>query len=74
MDKIEVSLLEHLEKIGHFQAVATHGSFLGAARSLGQSQPTLLYSVKTLEAVIGTALFIRSHTGVRLTSSGQKFL
>ncbi len=72
MDKI--SILDHLEKIGHFKAVANHGSFLAAARSLGQSQPTLLYSVNALEAVVGTPLFIRSRNGARLTASGQRFL
>lgn len=74
MDQAETPLLAHLEKIGHFQAVATHGSFLRAAKSLGQTQPTLLYSVKTLENVIGSPLFTRSRSGARLTAAGQKFL
>ncbi|MBK8204550.1 MAG: LysR family transcriptional regulator [Bdellovibrionales bacterium] len=54
--------------------VATEGSFSAAAKLSQQSQPALLYSVKRLEEDLGVQLFLRSRSGARLTSDGQKLL
>jgi DNA-binding transcriptional LysR family regulator len=45
-------------------AVLTEGSLSGAARALGQSQPTLGRQIATLEADLGVALFTRSPGGL----------
>ncbi len=45
-----------------------------AAERLGISQPTLSLAIQRLEASLGTALLIRSKSGVKLTHAGQKFL
>ena len=54
-----------------FHLVAEVGSFSGAARAGGVSQPTLSAQVKGLEAAYGVALFDRRGKGVSLTPLGQ---
>jgi len=43
-----------------------------ASERLGVSQPTLSLAIRRLEDSVGTALLIRSKTGVQLTRAGQK--
>lgn len=59
------------KQLEYFLAVATHGSFTGAANSLHVAQPSLSYAVRTLEREVGTPLFRRVGRGVVLTPMGD---
>lgn len=50
-------------------AVLEEGSFSGAARALGLTQPTLGRQVAALERALGVALFTRSPTGLAPTEA-----
>lgn len=54
--------------------VAQHGSFRSAALGLNLSQSTVSRRVQLLERRLGVSLFERFHSGVRLTSAGQRFI
>ena len=56
-----------------FVAVAETRSFVGAARRLRASHPTVGRKIAALEAQLGTRLFARSADGLSLTSHGRKF-
>lgn len=56
-----------------FIAVADAGSYLGAARRLRSSHPTVSREVAALEAQLGTKLFVRSNEGLTLTAQGRRF-
>lgn len=58
----------------YFQVIASSGSMSAAARALGVSQPTVTVAVRHLEEELGTTLFHREHSGVRLTSTGELLL
>lgn len=58
----------------YFQAIAARGNMTAAARDLGVSQPTLTVAIKNLEEKLGTTLFLRDRTGVRLTRTGDELL
>lgn len=58
----------------YFQAIATSGSMTAAARVLGVSQPTLTVAIRHLEKHLGTTLFQRERSGMRLTSTGELLL
>lgn len=60
----------NLNQLKSFHAVATSGSFTGAAKRLGVSQPALTSQVKGLESTYGVQLFHRRARGVDLTSVG----
>ena len=64
-------LLQHLEKLPYFLAIATQRSFHGAARTLRISQSALSRSMKQLENDIGVKLFQRQPRGVCLTPEGE---
>tara|TARA_R110002049_G_scaffold70603_2_gene182335 strand:+ start:1217 stop:2119 length:903 start_codon:yes stop_codon:yes gene_type:complete len=53
-----------------FSAVVEAGSLSGAARKLGQSQPTIGRHVKQLELVLGVDLFTRALRGLVPTVAG----
>ncbi len=53
-----------------FLAVADTGSYSGAARNLGRSQPTVGRQIEALEAGLGTPLFRRHPKGMALTDAG----
>jgi LysR family hydrogen peroxide-inducible transcriptional activator len=55
-------------------AVAEHGSFSAAARSLGVSQPTISNAVAGLEEALGARLFERSTRRLAPTPSGARLL
>jgi molybdate transport repressor ModE-like protein len=57
-----------------FRAVARHGSFSRAARSIGRSQPTVTLAVQALETELGVRLLERSGRGARLTPAGRALL
>ena len=64
-------LLQHLEKLPYFLAIASQRSFHGAARTLRISQSALSRSMKQLENDIGVKLFQRQPRGVCLTPEGE---
>jgi DNA-binding transcriptional LysR family regulator len=53
---------------------AEHRSLSRAARILGVTQPTVSRRLAELEAEIGEALFVRSASGVALTSTAERLL
>jgi DNA-binding transcriptional LysR family regulator len=57
-----------------FLAVAETGSLSAAARTLGQSQPTLGRHIKAAEAALGATLFVRDPGGLQLTEIGRTLL
>ena len=68
------TLMDHLEKLPQFLAVAKIGSIGAAARSIPIAQPALSKSIKILEEVLGKSLFIRGRKGVKLTPAGEILL
>jgi DNA-binding transcriptional LysR family regulator len=58
----------------YFVAVAEHLSFTQAAKALFVSQPSLSRQIRQLEDRLGTELFLRSKTEVRLTRTGEVLL
>jgi DNA-binding transcriptional LysR family regulator len=58
----------------HFLAVARAGTTLGAARTLGVSQPTVVRRIAALEEACGVGLFDRSPSGYVLTEDGRNVL
>jgi len=56
-----------------FNAVVDAGSYLGAARQLRSSHPTVGREIAALERQLGTKLFVRSDAGLVLTARGRRF-
>jgi DNA-binding transcriptional LysR family regulator len=54
-----------------FLAVAREGTLAGAARSIGQTQPTMGRRLRALEESVGQALFQRTPQGFVLTEAGM---
>jgi len=63
-----------LDQLRTFIAVAEEGSFSAAGRKLRRVQSAVSYAIHNLEAVLGVALFDRSHRQAKLTSQGQALL
>lgn len=61
----------NLVQMRSFHAVAATGSFVGAARMLHISQPTITTQVRALEQAYGVELLCRQGRGVQLTESGR---
>jgi DNA-binding transcriptional LysR family regulator len=60
------------ELLRSFRAVLAEGSLSGAARTLGQTQPTIGRHIAELEAALGgVALFVRSPRGLVPTEAGE---
>lgn len=59
------------DAIKYFLSVASHGSLLRAAKSLGISQSALSQSMKNLEQSLGVVLFNRNTRGIVLTEAGR---
>jgi DNA-binding transcriptional LysR family regulator len=57
-----------------FLAVAETGSFSGAARRLGSSQPTVGRQIAALETAVGAPLFQRHAQGMRVSDAGADLL
>ncbi|MBR9652977.1 LysR family transcriptional regulator [Thalassovita aquimarina] len=55
-----------------FNEIASQGSFSGAARALGVSQPAVTAHIRTIEKAFDVRLFERSGAGVRLTFIGRR--
>ncbi|WP_258342343.1 LysR family transcriptional regulator [Saccharopolyspora gregorii] len=61
-------------EVEYFLAIAEHGSFTGAAKSLRVAQPSLSTAIGQLENRLGGKLFHRLPHGVRLTAAGEALL
>ncbi|WP_422097104.1 LysR family transcriptional regulator [Variovorax sp.] len=61
----------NLRQITYFLKIAQLRSFTHAANALYVSQPALSKQMRLLEEELGTALFIRSDRGVKLTEAGE---
>jgi LysR family transcriptional regulator, flagellar master operon regulator len=62
-----------IEHIRTFLEIFDCGNFNRAAENLNVTQSTISARVKAMEDSFGRSLFIRSHSGVTLTSAGQHF-
>ena len=63
-----------VQQLRYAIAAADHRSFHGAARTLGIEQSSLSRHIQTLERIAGVALFVRTHSGVTMTSAGMAFM
>lgn len=63
--------MEHLSYYNIFYTVAKTGNISRAAEELFISQPAISKSVKKLEEMLNTTLFIRNSRGVSLTEDGK---
>lgn len=66
--------MDRLEAMRAFVAVAEAGSFVGGARSLAVSAPTVTRAVAELEARLGAQLVHRTTRSLSLTEAGLRFL
>ena len=62
-----------LDPLVAFEAAARHLSFTRAAEELNLSQAAVSQQIRNLEDSLGTALFIRTHRAVRLSSAGRSY-
>lgn len=65
-------MLPNANDLSYFKVVCTTLNFSRAAEQLGISQPSLSAAMKRLEVSLGTALFIREKSGVRLMRAGDQ--
>src|SRR3984885_11770832 len=63
-----------LDGVEAFLSVAQHRNFRKAAADLGVTPSAISQAVRTLEARVGAALFIRTTRSVGLTEAGARFL
>lgn len=63
--------MDTLSHYNIFYTVAKNGNISRAAKELFISQPAISKSIKKLEEMLGTTLFIRSSRGVTLTEDGN---
>jgi len=63
-----------LRQLQQFVALAETGNFHRAAERLHMAQPPLSIAIRKLEEQLGTALFVRTPRGVRLTQAGEAAL
>lgn len=63
-----------LVQLKYIITVAGENSFNDAAKVLFISQPSLSAAVRSLEKEIGVDIFVRSKTGITLTSKGAEFI
>src|SRR3954470_7962157 len=63
-----------LDGVEAFLSVAQHRSFRRAATELGVTPSAISQAVRTLEARVGAALFIRTTRSVGLTEAGERFI
>ncbi len=66
-----MQVLDHLDKLKIFSAVAERGTINGAARELALSQPAITRAIQTLEQAVGFKLFHRDRNGMHLTEGGR---
>src|ERR1700729_4292191 len=63
-----------LDGLEAFLSVAQHRNFRKEAAALGVTPSAISQAVRTLEARVGAALFIRTTRSVGLTEAGERFL
>ena len=63
-----------LDGVEAFLSVAQHRSFRKAAAELAVTPSAISQAVRTLEARVGAALFLRTTRSVGLTEAGERFL
>jgi len=63
-----------LDGVETFLSVARHSSFRKAAADLGVTPSAISQAIRTLEARVGAALFMRTTRSVGLTEAGTRFL
>lgn len=63
-----------LEQARAFDALATHGTFVRAAKALKKGHTAVLYAIEKLEEQTGLALLDRSAYRTRLTPAGERVL
>jgi DNA-binding transcriptional LysR family regulator len=63
-----------LDGVEAFLSVAQHRNFRKAAADLGVTPSAISQAVRTLEARVGAALFLRTTRSVGLTEAGERFL
>lgn len=61
-------------QLRQFVAAATHLHFAHAARELGIPRPTLIATIRAMEAQLGYELFDTAATSTRLTPEGETLL
>jgi len=66
--------MDKLRAIEYLIAAAEEGSFSGAARRLGVSQPAVQKLVSALESQLGVPLFERRSTGLAITVDGTDYV
>lgn len=69
--KAEIDKSITVAQLRNLIAIANHGSFTVAARSLGISQPTIHRAARNLEAIVGAPLFTARPFGVSLTAAAE---
>ena len=62
------------EQLDRFATTAELGSISAAARALSVSQATVTVSIANIEKQLGQKLFVRDHSGVKITSAGNRLL
>jgi DNA-binding transcriptional LysR family regulator len=67
-------MMDRLDDMSVFVAVAESGSLSGASRNLGIPLPTVSRKLAELETHLGTRLFIRSTRKLALTDAGAAYL
>ncbi|MDZ4661704.1 MAG: LysR family transcriptional regulator [Pseudomonadota bacterium] len=65
-------LLDHLEKLRHFNGVVRTGSIRKYSVVNKLSQPAISKHIQILEAVLGQSLLIRTREGISTTFAGRK--
>lgn len=64
----------NISQLRSFVAVVDHGSFSGAARFTGLSQPAVTMQIQGLESDLGATLLERRYRKVELTEAGRALL
>lgn len=67
----QLYLKSHLEKLYPFKIIADLGTVTAAAKALGVGQSGLSHTIKSLEDILETTLFIRQPRGIELTCEGK---
>ncbi|MFZ1340467.1 MAG: LysR substrate-binding domain-containing protein [Paracoccaceae bacterium] len=65
---------KHFDTLRLFVEVAQFGSLSDAAQALNRTKGAISYQIKTLEADLGFAVFVRTPRGVVLTDAGRNLL